>query len=110
MGNNLSAVIDSRKEAALKAIERIKAMLDKIPVNPDPGADDVRIMAHVVAELVFVDITLEQYVGDITGMRYNNKYHCKECDHLWESEWSCACNDKCPKCNGEHEPYQSEPI
>lgn len=26
----------------------------------------------------------------------------------WEQEWSCACNDKCPACNREIEPYYYE--
>src|SRR5690242_16070565 len=26
----------------------------------------------------------------------------------WSDEWSCQCNDKCPQCNAEIEPYESE--
>lgn len=26
----------------------------------------------------------------------------------WEDRWSCACNDRCPACNAEIEPYQSD--
>jgi hypothetical protein len=34
------------------------------------------------------------------------------CDHNhdeveWEDTWSCACNDRCPVCNNEIEPYDS---
>lgn len=48
-------------------------------------------------------------------------YYC--CDHegteheveagdgtCWEDEWSCMCNDRCPVCNRETEPYKSEEI
>lgn len=37
-----------------------------------------------------------------------NRYHCL-CGVEWQDEWSCACNDKCPACNKEIEPYESEP-
>jgi hypothetical protein len=26
----------------------------------------------------------------------------------WTDEWDCTCNDKCPECNAEIEPYTSE--
>ena len=50
---------------------------------------------------------------------YINHYHCDHtgrpeesikpsCD--WSNNWSCMCNDKCPVCNLEIEPYDSEEI
>jgi hypothetical protein len=37
--------------------------------------------------------------------RFTNKYrHCKI---EWDDEWSCACNDECPQCGAEIEPYDS---
>jgi hypothetical protein len=32
-------------------------------------------------------------------------YRHDECDTSWTDEWSCACNDHCPKCDEEIEPY-----
>ncbi len=32
-------------------------------------------------------------------------YRDRECGAAWTDEWSCACNDKCPKCGAEIEPY-----
>lgn len=40
--------------------------------------------------------------------RFTNRYYCKECDLEWEMTWSCMCNDKCPRCTREIEPYESE--
>jgi len=40
---------------------------------------------------------------------YTNYYHCPICDHNWE-EWDCMCNDRCPECNREIEPYTSKEI
>jgi hypothetical protein len=36
-----------------------------------------------------------------------NFYEHKECGTHWVDLWSCGCNDECPKCRGEIEPYAS---
>lgn len=36
---------------------------------------------------------------------YIKYYRHEECQTIWTDEWSCACNDHCPKCNAEIEPY-----
>ncbi|WP_158607257.1 hypothetical protein [Neopusillimonas maritima] len=41
-------------------------------------------------------------------MKLLNHYHCEACDIEWEDAWSCACNDRCPQCNNETEPYHSD--
>lgn len=38
--------------------------------------------------------------------RYTNYYEC-DCGESWSDNWSCTCNDKCPSCNAEIEPWQS---
>jgi hypothetical protein len=40
-------------------------------------------------------------------MEYLNRYHCATCGEYWNDVWSCGCNDKCPECNKETEPYES---
>ncbi len=45
-----------------------------------------------------------------TGSLFVNHYHCEACDIEWDDEWSCACNDRCPSCNAEIEPYESEDV
>lgn len=45
-----------------------------------------------------------------TGPIFRNFYRCSECGHEWQDEWSCGCNDRCPKCRTEIEPYRSEEI
>lgn len=32
-------------------------------------------------------------------------YRHKGCFTAWTDEWSCACDDECPKCGAEIEPY-----
>ena len=34
--------------------------------------------------------------------------HYEHCGEEWTDYWSCACNDRCPKCNREIEPYHFE--
>ena len=41
---------------------------------------------------------------------YSNHYRCPHCRQEWQDEGDCACNDKCPACNKEIEPYASELI
>jgi len=41
--------------------------------------------------------------------KYLNYYKC-ECGEEWEDEWSCTCDDRCPKCNSPMSPYKSEDI
>lgn len=40
--------------------------------------------------------------------RFRNHY--QHCGTEWTEEWSCACNDRCPVCNREIEPAESEEI
>ena len=34
---------------------------------------------------------------------YHLYYNC-DCGEVWEDEWDCLCNDKCPMCNKETQP------
>ena len=38
---------------------------------------------------------------------YSNHYCCPYCQLEWQDEWDCECNDKCPTCTKEIEPYES---
>lgn len=38
---------------------------------------------------------------------FRNHY---ECCVSWTDEWSCTCNDRCPECRAETEPYESEEL
>lgn len=43
-------------------------------------------------------------------MLYRKFYKCSECGHEWEDTWDCQCNDRCPECDTEIEPYEWEEI
>ena len=40
-----------------------------------------------------------------------NFYRCDRCDRLWTDEWSCACDDECPRCGRrDMTPFNSEDL
>jgi hypothetical protein len=41
---------------------------------------------------------------------YFNHYECSRCCTTWSDEWSCACNDRCPTCNAEIEPFDYDDL
>jgi len=43
-------------------------------------------------------------------MAWFNKYYRCPCGQLWQDEWDCLCNDRCPACNTECEPYDHAEI
>ena len=44
-------------------------------------------------------------------MWFRNFYHCGDCGTSWEDEWSCCCDDECPKCgSSDWLPYESEDL
>jgi rubrerythrin len=38
---------------------------------------------------------------------FHNIYLCSECGTTWTDEWKYQCNDRCPNCNVEIEPFDS---
>jgi hypothetical protein len=42
--------------------------------------------------------------------QYINFYRCPDDETVWVMNWSCMCDDRCPKCNHEIEPYKSEAL
>jgi hypothetical protein len=41
---------------------------------------------------------------------FRKSYRCDECEVGWNDEWSCGCNDRCPECDAEIEPFESEDL
>lgn len=41
---------------------------------------------------------------------YVNHYRCPTDGTNWLDVWSSACNDRCPKCHAEIQPYKSNAI
>lgn len=64
-----------------------------------PSAEDGETVQRALAEL-----------DSGTSPRFLNHYHCDACDVEWSDEWSCASNDRCPTCDKEIEPHQSDDL
>lgn len=41
-------------------------------------------------------------------LRFRNHYRCRVDGATWSDSWECTCNDRCPVCNAETEPFFSE--
>jgi transcription initiation factor IIE alpha subunit len=40
-----------------------------------------------------------------------NYYICNRCDSPWTDEWSCMCDDDCPRCGSRHlTPFKSDDL
>lgn len=48
-------------------------------------------------------MTTEQ--AEVEELRYTNHY--EHCGRIWTDQWSCMCNDRCPACGHEIEPFKS---
>jgi hypothetical protein len=57
----------------------------------------------------FVD-TIKQEQEEDEEDHYLMTYFCHNCDETWTMTHSCACNDRCPKCNAEIEPTDIEDL
>ena len=42
---------------------------------------------------------------------YRNHYKCYCCEEVWEDNWSCACDDECPRCGARNvSPFDSDDL
>lgn len=48
--------------------------------------------------------------ANVDDGQYVNYYQCPEDGTRWAMAWSCMCDDRCPTCNCEIEPYRSEDL
>lgn len=40
-----------------------------------------------------------------------NHYTCYRCDRNWTDQWSCMCDDDCPRCGARHtSPHESKDL
>jgi len=51
---------------------------------------------------------LDEAVATAEEIRFINHYQCPDDRTEWTDRWNCACNDKCPTCNKEIEPYEAK--
>jgi hypothetical protein len=56
-----------------------------------------------------IDLTIKEKTEPIQN-RYTNYYKCPNCNSKWQDNWDSMCNDRCPNCRREIEPYKSEDL
>ena len=49
----------------------------------------------------------KQGIAAMPVTQFINYYRCPYDGSEWIDVWSCCCNDKCPNCRAEVEPYKS---
>jgi hypothetical protein len=42
--------------------------------------------------------------------QFINYYRCPNDGTEWADVWTCCCNDRCPTCDAEIEPYKSDDV
>ena len=78
---------------------------DKKPsITEGSQVKSIRLINSLVPDAPGVDLV----IGD--PPMFTNYYYCDSCLHRWNDTWSCMCNDRCPECNREVEPYKSEEV
>ena len=85
--------------------------------HPECPVDPAEIMEALALRIVDVttnkewDEAIEQPSDTYLNEEVNEfRMYYKHCDTEWDMEWSCTCNDRCPVCNHEIEPYEFELI
>jgi hypothetical protein len=43
-------------------------------------------------------------------INFRNHFQCPNDGTAWDDEWDCMCNDRCPECDAEIEPYISDDL
>ena len=81
----------------------LKKWLKTLPVNAEVAVDEGGLTLVVIDDK---ETYLE--VGGVPEASYVNYYLCPNDGTLWDDTWSCMCNDRCPKCDAEIEPYASD--
>ena len=54
-----------------------------------------------------VKISFQEMFPEPVNQLFRMKYKC-QCGCEWEQTHGCACNDRCPDCNTETKPYETE--
>jgi hypothetical protein len=60
-------------------------------------------------QIVTITITINSLPAvPVQEFAFCNYYLCPYDKAAWTDSWSCACNDRCPVCRTEIEPYHSD--
>lgn len=102
------------------AATRMEDILETLQELNEAIAEDGNFISEMIPELECYSDQLNKLAEetlnscredseDSVKMLYKNHYRC-DCGAEWTDEWDCMCNDHCPDCDAEIEPYKSEDI
>lgn len=75
------------------------------------AVNGLRVDADHAAEVVAGGkSTPRKTITEDEPIRFRNHYRCLNDGTEWSDDWSCTCNDHCPTCDAEIEPYESDDI
>jgi hypothetical protein len=108
---------DERVQLADLAIQAFQQKCFRLPEDPDTVVSDLLCDMHHWCDSQGLDFeemlyrASQHYAAETAMTIYENKYHCVPCNHSWTVE-NCDSmhNDRCPACDAECEPYDSDVI
>ena len=100
--DNLDRLIDNQDDELGESLVPVRDFLRRCAA-PEEAGTSIADWSHPAVS------TPAEDEGGESDKRYRNHYRCI-CGHEWTDEWDCTCNDRCPKCNTEIEPYDSEEL
>lgn len=90
----------------MSKIEDLKADIERLPA--DELAELFRWLLEKERESRDEGMKADSQAGSVDDNQFLNFYKCPDDATEWTMVWSCMCDDRCPKCNAEIEPYMSE--
>lgn len=122
-GTSCSLFVDEVKaeQAYIDMVCSYEAVKEELGKNTRPTFNDANeaweeaVYSGTSGIIDTIDLDFEEIVlitkapSDDSPVKYRNFYRCS-CTHEWEDTWDSMCNDRCPVCNKEIEPYQSNEI
>lgn len=98
------------RDARIRVSRYLESLFDDgtpSPGMPDAPTFEILLVLGVseVKEWYYV-LTGEDDEADTEDTTWFQN-HYRHCGQEWTTQWSCQCNDRCPRCNAEIEPYNS---
>ncbi len=94
-----------------KEMVSLEIPTDVVAVHIPPEEGQPALVVNVNTDAVLVDTATGEKVAmyEFTELLSDAEieperllvvqYQCPNCEHLWQEEWSCACDSECPKCD-----------
>lgn len=91
-------------------LKQVSARLETILRRQSDGCSENHIegMIQTHPDLCAARLVLRKIEEAEDEPWFLNHYRCDRCKIDWSNNDDCTCNDRCPQCNDETEPFESE--